>query len=80
MEKYSDLSGNSGVSEFEIGDDYIKVKFKKTPKKIYLYTYNSSGKDNIEEMKKLAKEKGRGLNTYINKNIKNSYEKIIDEE
>ncbi|MDR0800206.1 MAG: hypothetical protein LBN01_01570 [Endomicrobium sp.] len=80
MEKYLNSGGNSGVSEFEIGDDYIKVKFENSPKKIYLYTYNSVGKDNIEKMKKLAEE-GRGLNAYINttNNVKNSYEKIIEE-
>ena len=81
MEKYLNLSGRSGVSEFEIGDYYIKVKFKTPPKKIYLYSYNSAGKDNIKKMKKLAEE-GRGLNAYINdttNNVKNSYEKIIEE-
>jgi hypothetical protein len=71
MEKYLNLSGKSGVEEFEIGADYIKVKFKNKPR-IYTYNYNSAGQHHIEKMKTLARV-GRGLSTYIARNIKDKY-------
>jgi hypothetical protein len=41
MESYSNR--NSGVESFDIGGDYIKVKFKNTQKKIYIYSYEQAG-------------------------------------
>jgi hypothetical protein len=71
MIRYRNSGRNSGVHAYEIGDDYIKVQFKDW--KIYLYSFNSAGKHHIEQMKALA-IRGRGLNSYINKNVKNDYE------
>ena len=68
MERYKNLNGDSGVTNFEIGTDWIKVWFNKW----YLYTYASAGSSNIEEMKKLAVA-GRGLNSFIKKNVNKSY-------
>ena len=64
MQAYKNISLNSGVTAFEIGNDYIKVKFKDGP--IYIYTYTSAGKENIEQMKEAAL-KGIGLSTFISK-------------
>ena len=50
MEKYKNLGGDSGVSEYEIGDDFVIVKFKDDRK--YLFTYSRAGRQNIEDMKK----------------------------
>lgn len=74
MEKYKNLSGNSGVAGYEIGADFIKVKFK-GGSKVYVYDYSSAGRDNIENMKILAKN-GSGLNAFINKNVKKLYSRI----
>lgn len=74
MEKYKNLSGDSGVSGYEIGSDYIKVTFK-GGSKVYVYNYTSAGRDNIENMKNLAKN-GTGLNAFINKNVKKLYSRI----
>lgn len=71
MDKYKNLGGNSGITHYEIGNDYIKIQF--TSGKIYIYTYNSAGKNNIEIMKKLAL-KGQGLNSFIMNNVKDLYE------
>lgn len=69
MQRYKN-SKEAGVSAFEIGDDYIKAEFQNGP--TYLYTYESAGKNNIEQMKKLAII-GRGLTTFINQNVKHHY-------
>lgn len=70
MIRYKNLGGNSGVVAYEYGDDYIRVGFKDGS--IYLYTYESAGSSNIEEMKRLA-ENGQGLSSFINKNVYKKY-------
>lgn len=50
MEKYLDLGDDSGVVGYEIGDTFIRVKFKGTAK-IYTYSYRSAGVERIECMK-----------------------------
>jgi hypothetical protein len=58
------LGGNSSITAYEIGNDFIKVEFEGT--KIYTYTYASAGAHHIEQMKILA-SKGVGLGSYIQK-------------
>ena len=65
MTRYNNSNVTSGVDSYEIGTDYIKVKFKDGC--VYTYTYSVTGKDHVEAMKKLARQ-GYGLNSYINKN------------
>ena len=72
MTKYKNLSGESGISAYESGEDYIRVEFR--DQDVYLYTDKSAGAEHIAEMKRLAEE-GRGLNTYISQNVKANYEK-----
>ena len=63
MTRYGNLHGNSGIAAYEAGAKFIRIRF--TSGSIYLYTYESAGKDDIEEMKELAKE-GSGLTRFIN--------------
>lgn len=70
MENYLNRSGDSGVSQFEIGGTYISVRFGTGRE--YTYSYQSAGESNIEQMKIFAKA-GRGLNTFINKYVKDRY-------
>lgn len=70
MIPYKDISGDSGIAAYTVGDDYIKVQF--ADGEIYLYNYNTNGKNNIEEMKVLA-SKGKGLATFINKYIRENF-------
>jgi hypothetical protein len=70
MERYADVDGDSGVYAYECGPDYIRVKFSNGS--IYLYTYQSAGSANIEQMKILARN-GNGLNRFININVKKMY-------
>jgi hypothetical protein len=71
MERYKNLSGKSGILAYELGDDYIKIEFEDGA--TYLYTYTSTGKENVEAMKALAVQ-GEGLTTYINQYIRKGYE------
>ena len=75
MTPYADVSGNSGVAEYQISSDFIRVRFKNSMW-IYKYTYECPGKDEVEQMKELA-ERGEGLSTYISQNekVRNGYAK-----
>lgn len=66
------LGGRSNVSSFDIGLDYIAVKFNGTAR-IYRYSYRKGGQQHVENMKQLA-ERGSGLNSYINRFTKYLYD------
>jgi hypothetical protein len=65
MERYMNRGGDSGVSEYEIGTDFIKIKFK-TSSPIYVYSNMRTGQQHVEAMKQLAVS-GHGLQAYINR-------------
>ena len=71
MTKYKNLSQESGVSNYEILADGIRVQW--VGGDIYYYSNGSTGADHIVEMKRLA-QKGRGLATYISQNVRDNYE------
>lgn len=71
MEKYRNLSGRSGVESFQIGMDFIRVRFSGDPT-IYVYDYEKPGSDDVEQMKILAIG-GRGLSTYISQHVRSQY-------
>lgn len=73
MQRYLNLGGNSNIEGYEIGDNYISVKFHGTSK-IYTYSYASAGEEHVENMKMLARQ-GSGLNSYIMRNVRNNYER-----
>lgn len=70
MEHYKDIDGDSGVSGYETGPDFIRVQFRDGS--VYLYTYTSAGSQNIEHMKRLAVA-GDGLNSFINRHVRRGY-------
>ena len=70
MKRYRATSGNAGVTAFWDGKDFIKIQFQDGS--IYLYDYNVPGKEDVEEMKRLA-SLGKGLTTYINQHVRNRY-------
>jgi hypothetical protein len=74
MKKYYGQSRDTGIEAFEIGTDNIILRFKDGRE--YLYSYVKPGKEHVEEMKKRAKS-GNGLNTYVNQNVREKYEKKI---
>lgn len=74
MERYKNSGGNSGVSAYEIGSDYILVLFKGNSKP-YRYSYTGgAGSHHVENLKRLARS-GSGLNAYIIKHVKDKYDK-----
>lgn len=72
MQRYLNLSGNSGVTHYEIGADYVLVKFRGV-RKPYRYSYAGAGKEHVERMKVLAAA-GRMLGTYISQNVHDDYD------
>ena len=71
MERYLDISGESGISGYETGANFIRVRFHDGG--TYLYSYVRPGRRHVEHMKTLA-AKGVGLNTYINEHVRGNYE------
>lgn len=47
MENYKNLSGDSGVKAYELGNDSISIEFSDGA--VYRYTYQSAGKRNVEK-------------------------------
>jgi hypothetical protein len=74
MHRYKNIHGDSGVLAYESGPDYIKVRFRNGD--VYLYTYASAGKENIENMKTLA-ETGKGLSGYISVHVRDRFFKKL---
>lgn len=74
MIRYRNLSGDSGVSAYEFGPDSITVQFSDGD--AYLYDAWSAGASNIAQMKALA-ERGCGLNSFINVNVRKKYRRRL---
>ena len=74
MKPYKNLNGNSGVTAYEIGADYVAIRFKADV--TYWYTFASTGERHVVQMKKLA-EAGRGLAGYIatHPTVRDGYER-----
>jgi hypothetical protein len=70
MERYRNLTGTSAVTAYEIGLDYIIVRFKGGDN--YTYDYGSAGREAVETMKALAIA-GKGLNSYIGTHVRKRY-------
>jgi len=65
MEKYINETGESTITHYEIGDDFIRVQYKND-----LIEYNTSlyALQHIDKMKSLALS-GKGLSRYISRNL-----------
>lgn len=70
MQTYKNINGNSGVIAYKINAKSVEVKF--IDGTVYVYDYETTGKGNIEKMKKLATN-GKGLSTFISTKIKNRF-------
>lgn len=71
MAVYGNISGNSNIAGYNIGEDYISVMFNNGS--VYNYTYESAGQENVDQMKLLA-QTGSGLGSFIHNNAKDLYE------
>ncbi|MBI1326213.1 MAG: hypothetical protein GC136_01055 [Alphaproteobacteria bacterium] len=70
MKQYLDSNGDSGVAAYDVGADFIHVRFKDGW--IYEYTSSSVGAHSLDAMKSLARS-GDGLNSFINKQVRKKY-------
>lgn len=70
MKRYKNLSGESGVTGYDMSEDAITVYF--LDGSAYLYDAVKPGLRTVQHMHKLA-EHGRGLNSFINLNVKKDY-------
>jgi hypothetical protein len=79
MQRYGNLSGDSGVDAYEIGNDFIKVRFRLGI--VYWYTEGSVGATHVAVLKRLAR-RGRGLATYISQHpeVRDGYAKKEPED
>ena len=70
MERYQNLSADSGVDAYECGPDWIKVRFRNGP--TYVYDSVKPGAEHVARMQELARA-GRGLSTYISRHVQKEY-------
>jgi hypothetical protein len=70
MQRYKNVSRESGVVAYEIGRGSITVKF--VGGEIYIYTDESAGAENVARMQRLA-EDGAGLSTFISQHVHDRY-------
>jgi hypothetical protein len=71
MKRYANQSGSSGVVAYELGEEFIDVKF--VGGEVYRYTARRPGARDVLHMKELAL-RGEGLSTFISRHIRNRYE------
>ncbi|MHB1205033.1 MAG: hypothetical protein ACYCZX_05665 [Rhodospirillaceae bacterium] len=71
MERYANLSGDSGVEAFEISADSIRIRFRHG--ETYVYNARAPGSREVEHMKKLARA-GKGLSSYIARVVKTRFD------
>jgi hypothetical protein len=75
MKRYANLDGRCGVLEFEIGPDWILLRFRDRPE-LYLYNRDKPGIGKVLQMKRLALA-GRGLTTFVNQRVRDNYAERI---
>ena len=68
--RYKNLSGDSKVVRYERAKDAIIIHFKDCS--TYRYTNQTADPANIKKMKELAAA-GKGLGTFIDKNMKDRF-------
>jgi hypothetical protein len=71
MKRYANQSRSSGVVAYELGEEFIDVKF--VGGEVYRYTARRPGARDVLHMKELAL-RGEGLSTFISRHIRNRYE------
>ena len=77
MQRYANLSGNSGVVRYRLGEDWIDVQFVNGDR--YRYDSGSVGKQRLAKMKQLA-VRGQGLATYISRYVHDRYRSKLSQD
>jgi hypothetical protein len=66
MQRYRNQGRTSGVVAYELGEDFIDVKF--VDGAVYRYTARRPGPRDLARMKELA-QRGEGLSTFISRHV-----------
>ena len=74
MERYKNLSGDSGVVQYQLSEGAILVQFGDGS--LYEYTNESAGGNAIATMHHLAVA-GRGLNSFLSTTVRKKYSRKI---
>lgn len=76
MTAYRNRNGDSGVVAYALLEDALVVRFNDGA--TYLYGPSRPGRHHVGRMKSLAMA-GRGLNTYINRYVREKYQAVLQE-
>jgi hypothetical protein len=74
VERYKNLSGDSGVVQYQLSEGTILVQF--SDGSLYEYTNESAGGNAIAAMHRLAVA-GRGLSSFISTTVSKKYSRKI---
>lgn len=74
VERYKNLSGDSGVVRYQLSEGAILVQF--SDGSLYEYTNESAGNNAIATMHRLAVA-GRGLSSFISTAVREKYSRKI---
>jgi hypothetical protein len=72
MQPYLHAGAESGITDYEIGTDYVLVRFRGG--RTYRCSHAHAGVHHVDRMKELASA-GRGLTTYINQHVRDLYDR-----
>ena len=75
MKKYTNDTRKSPITHYEIGEEFIRVKFRKA---LIEYDNQTHSKIHVDKMKTLAKS-GEGLSRYITKNVATGRRMVLTE-
>jgi hypothetical protein len=73
MRAYGSRGGNRGVSHYEIGPNFIHLRFRHDPR-VYVYTDKRPGLAKVLLMQHLAVE-GEGLTAFVHQHVAGDYER-----
>jgi hypothetical protein len=72
MERYTNRSGNSPITHYQIYDDRIAVWFRGGKKNPYVYPEYKTGSAHLQQLKRHAIS-GSGLSAYITQNVREKF-------
>ena len=75
MQPYGSPGGDSGITAYACGPDWIDIRFRHGG--TYRYDGRHPGALHVIQMQRLA-EAGDGLNTYINRYVRDDYAARLD--
>ncbi len=75
MQPYGSPGHDSGIAAYACGPDWIDIRFRHGG--TYRYDHRHPGALHVMQMQRLA-EAGDGLNTYINRYVRDDYAARLD--